>query len=148
MTETAEIRIELAELRDVVHDGFARMDRYFELQQKQYLDLRAELRGDIQDLRGDVQALTRRVDGVENRMAGMEDRMSGLEDRMSGLDKRLGGLEHEVRALRDWATREITDVRLELRRLGEAVLEGAKVRKDVAALDERVTRLEVRLAKG
>lgn len=67
-----ELRTEVALLRDAVHTGFARMDRYFELQQAQHIELRGEvreLRGEMQDLRADVQHLTRRVDRIEERRA-------------------------------------------------------------------------------
>jgi hypothetical protein len=48
------IRSELTALRDTMSAGFARMDRYFELQQAQHLELRAEVR-EIRDiLRGIV----------------------------------------------------------------------------------------------
>jgi chromosome segregation ATPase len=119
---------ELAALRDTVHAGFARMDRYFELQQAQFLEWRTELRGEVQELRGEVQELARRVDRIEGRLAA---------------------LQHQVGALRDWAAREFADVRLELRRLREQVEErDDALRRDVEALTQRVDSLERRLAEG
>lgn len=104
---------EVAELRDTVHAGFARMDRYFELTQAQHLELRTLL-----------VALTNRVDGIE---------------------ARLSGLENQVREFRDWVSRELADVRRELRLLRQATEpSNADLRRDIDALDARVTRLEQR----
>jgi chromosome segregation ATPase len=117
-------RAELAELRDVVHAGFARMDRYFELQQAQHVELRGEfqgLRGEFQELRGEVRELTQRVDRIEVQLAS---------------------LQHEVSALRDHTTRELADIRVELRQLRQEVKRNAALRAAVDALTDRVTRLE------
>jgi chromosome segregation ATPase len=128
------LRSELAELRDTVHAGFARMDRYFELSQAQYL----ELRGEVRELRNLLIALTSRVDRIEARL-------DGLEKRLGGLEKRFGGLEEQVRQFRDWVTRELADVRHELRLLRQATEEPTEeLRRDIDALDARVTRLEQR----
>jgi polyhydroxyalkanoate synthesis regulator phasin len=115
---------ELALLRDTVQTGFARIDHYFELQQAQHL----ELRGDVQELRAEIQQLNRRVDRIE---------------------ERLTALEHEFRSFRDWAAGEFGDVRLELRRLRQDVVDrDDALRRDVDALSQRVDRLERRLAEG
>jgi SMC interacting uncharacterized protein involved in chromosome segregation len=90
-------RTELAQLRDTVHDGFTRMDRYFELQQEQHLTLRA----DVQELRVEVRELTRRVDRIEVRLTSVE---------------------HEVRAFRDGSAREFSDIRRAGKRAVAAVL--------------------------
>jgi chromosome segregation ATPase len=108
---------------EATHAAFARNDRYMELQQAQHLELRAAL----QNLRGEVQELTRRVDRVEERLIAMQS---------------------EVGATRDWAVREFADVRLEIRRLRLDLVERDEaVRGEVDTLDQRVARLERRLAE-
>jgi predicted nucleic acid-binding Zn-ribbon protein len=99
-------------------------------------------------LRDEIRELTRRVDLLEQRIGGLEERVGDLEERVGGLEERMGGLEHQVRSLRDWATREFADLRLETRRLREAVQESDEARRQLNVLDERVTRLERRLADG
>jgi predicted nucleic acid-binding Zn-ribbon protein len=125
------VRTELAELRETMtagfatmHEGFARMDRYFELQQAQHVELRGdvgELRGEVRELRVMVVALTTRVDTIE---------------------VRLDRLENQVGAFRDWVAGELVDIRRDLRQLRAAAEEREDFRRDVAALDVRVTRLE------
>jgi chromosome segregation ATPase len=125
---TDDIRAELAELRETVAAGFARMDRYFELQQLQYL----ELRGEVRELRALLVGLTERVDGLEARLEGLEQAVQRIEG--------------EVRALRDWATREFAEIRGELRQLRrESTGRYASLRSEVDALTARVDRLEERL---
>jgi chromosome segregation ATPase len=120
-------RSELAELRDTVHAGFARMDHYFELSQAQYL----ELRGEVRELRDLLIALTSRVDRIEARLGRVEERLDGLEN--------------QLRQFRDWATRELADVRHEIRLLRQVTEESnTELRRDIDALDARVTRLEQR----
>jgi chromosome segregation ATPase len=118
------VRTELAELRETMtagfatmHEGFARMDRYFELQQSQHV----ELRGEVRELRGMLVVLTARVDMIE---------------------ARLDRLENQVGAFRDWVAGELVDIRRELRQLRAAAEEREEFRRDVAALDVRITRLE------
>jgi chromosome segregation ATPase len=118
------VRTELAELRETMtagfaymHEGFARMDRYFELQQAQHV----ELRGEVGELRGMLIVLTARVVTIE---------------------VRLDRLENQVGAFRDWVAGELVDIRRELRQLRAAAEEREEFRRDVAALDVRVTRLE------
>jgi hypothetical protein len=53
-----ETRVAIATLSETMNAGFARMDRYFELQQAQFLEWRAELRA---ELRGE------KVDRLERR---------------------------------------------------------------------------------
>jgi predicted RNase H-like nuclease (RuvC/YqgF family) len=123
-----EIGSELAALRDIVTAGFTRVDRYFELQQAQHL----ELRGEVRELRDMLLALTRRVHRIEVRLAGLEEVVQRLDS--------------EVRALRDWASREFAEVRNELRQLRrEAGGRDAALRRDVDALAARIDRLEKRL---
>jgi chromosome segregation ATPase len=132
--ESEGFRTELAELRETVLDGFARMDRYFELQQKQHL----ELRGDVQELRGEVQEL-------RAMLVALTARVDALTERVDALTERVDALEGTVRALRDWVTREFADVRRELRLLRESA-DGryTDLRRDIDALDVRVTLLEQR----
>jgi chromosome segregation ATPase len=137
MTEDA-IRTGLAELRGTMTAGFARMDRYFELQQAQHV----ELRGEVRELRAVVVVLTERVGRLEERVAAIEERLGGVEGRLGGVEGRLQGLENQVRAFRDWTAAELADVRRELRLLRTAAEDREEVRRDVAALDTRVRRLE------
>jgi SMC interacting uncharacterized protein involved in chromosome segregation len=126
------LRRELADLRDTMQSGFARMERYFELQQAQHLELRGEmqgLRGEMQELRGEVRELRRLL--------------LALTARVDALELRLAAVESEVRSLRDWATREFAEIRGELRLLRrEAADRDLVIRRDIDALDARVTRLE------
>jgi chromosome segregation ATPase len=144
MTDDA-LRNELVELRETMHAGFAymhagfaRMDRYFELQQAQYV----ELRGEVEHLRTMLVALTARVDRIEERLDRVEARLDRVEVRLGGVDERLDGLENGVRAFRDWTTAELANVRQELRLLRRAAEDREEFRRDVAALDTRITRLE------
>jgi archaellum component FlaC len=135
------LRSELAELRDTVHAGFARMDRYIELSQAQYL----ELRGEVRELRNLLIALTGRVDRIEVRLGGVEKQLGGVEERLGGVEERLDGLENQVRQFRDWVTRELADVRHEIRLLRQVTEESnTELRRVIDALDARVTRLEQR----
>jgi chromosome segregation ATPase len=103
------------------------MDRYFELMQAQHV----QLRGEVQEVRTLLIGLTARVDRIEERLTGVEERLTGLET--------------EVLSLRDWATREFADVRNEIRLLRQATEErDESLRRDIDALDARVTRLEQR----
>jgi predicted RNase H-like nuclease (RuvC/YqgF family) len=101
----------------------ARMDRYFELQQAQHLELRAELRGGLADVRGEIADLRERVDT---------------------LTERVTRLEHEVAQLRDYVTREIGEIRLELRGLRYRRGQTDELRREIAELAGRVDRLERR----
>lgn len=118
---------EMAELRDTVHAGFARMDRYFERTDRyfertdRYFELMQAQHLELRDL---LVALTTRVDRIE---------------------ARLSGLTNQVREFRDWVSRELADVRRELRLLRQATEPpNAELRRDIDALDARVTRLEQR----
>ncbi len=106
----------IAALSETMTAGFARVDRYFELQQKQLLEWRDELRGEIREVRERVDALT----------------------------ERMGGLEHEVASLRDYVTREITEIRLVLRELRARPGQTEELRREISELTARVERLEGR----
>lgn len=132
-----DIRTELTALRDTVHAGFARIDRYFELQQAQHLGLSDK-----------VDNLGHRVDGLSDKVDNLIAEVRDLNRRVDRVEERLTGLEHSVRAVRDWAAGEFADVRLELRRLRQDVVDrDAALRGDVVALRERVDRLERRWLK-
>ena len=61
------------------------------------------------------------------------------------LTERVGRLEHEVLLLRDYMTRELAEIRLELRDLRHRSLAADDaLRRDVASLMARVERLEER----
>jgi predicted RNase H-like nuclease (RuvC/YqgF family) len=106
--------------------GFARADHYFELQHIQHLELSGEvagLRGAFAELRGEVKVLSARVDA---------------------LTERVGSLEHEVSQLRDFVTREVAAIRLELRDLRARADQSDELRREIAELAMRVDRLERR----
>ena len=102
-----------------VDDRFARVDRYFELQQAQHL----ALRGEFAELRVEVRE---------------------LRDRVDVLTDRVGRLEHEVSQLRDYVTREVAEIRLDLRVLKERPGQTVELRREIAELAVRVDRLEQR----
>jgi BMFP domain-containing protein YqiC len=83
----------------------ARMDHYFELQQKVFLELR---------------------------------------ERVDALTERVAGLEHEVAQLRDYVTREISEIRHELRVLRTRSEQSDQLRSEIVELSMRVDRLERR----
>jgi uncharacterized coiled-coil DUF342 family protein len=107
-------------LDEKVTVGFSRADRYFELQQKQFLEWRDELHGEVGELR-----------------AGVRD----LRDRVDALTERVARLEHEVAQLRDYVTREISEIRLELRVLRGRPGQTDELRREIAELTVRVDRL-------
>lgn len=106
-------------LSESVTAGFARADRYFELQHHQHLELRDRL-----------DALTARVDA--------------LTDRVDALTDRIAILEGEVAQLRDFVTRECAEIRLDLRVLRERSDQSAELRREIAELAARVDHLEQR----
>jgi chromosome segregation ATPase len=142
-----DIRAELAELRDVVYTGFARMDRYFELQQAQFMDWRRELRGEVGQLRGEVGELRAEVGDLRNLLIALTNRVDLLEFRLTAVEQSVQRLDNELRLFRDSVSREFAAVRGELRLLRRDVADrDAALRSDVEALAVRVTRLEDRLA--
>jgi predicted RNase H-like nuclease (RuvC/YqgF family) len=115
-----ETRAAITAMGDMI---LARMDHYFELRQAQHLELRAGSRGDFR---------------------GLRDEVRDLRDQVDALTERVTGLEHQVAQLRDYVTREIGEIRLELRELRSRVDQNAELRREVAELTARVDRLEQR----
>jgi predicted nuclease with TOPRIM domain len=137
-----KILTEIVSLREAMTAGFARVDSYFELQQAQHV----ELRGDVNGIRGDLNELRDEVRELRAMVEDLIDRVDRIEARMGTLELTVQRLDSEVRALRDWATREFAEVRSELRQLRpEAGTGDATLRRDVDALLARVDRLEERL---
>lgn len=95
----------LERVSETMTAGSARVDRYFELQQKQFLELR---------------------------------------DRVDAVAERLDRLEHEVSQFRDYVTRELPEIRLELRELRGRPGQTEALRREIADLAVRVERLERR----
>jgi predicted nucleic acid-binding Zn-ribbon protein len=108
-----ETRAAITALGETMSAGFARMDRYFELNQAQFL----ELRGEVAELRTEVRE---------------------LRERMDALTERVARLEHEVAQLRDYVTREIAAIRLELRELRGRSDQTDELRREIAELTVRV----------
>lgn len=134
-----ETRTAIAELSETVAAGFARMDRYFELQQGQFLEFRAEVKARL-----DV--LTERVDRIEAEIAVLRQEVGSLRQEVYLLRQEVDSLRHEFRSFRDWATGEISDLRRELPAMRQSAHESqAAVRRDLDQLGHRVDRLEERV---
>jgi uncharacterized coiled-coil DUF342 family protein len=99
------------------------MNRYFELQQAQFVEWRDEVRGEFAEMRGEF---------------------AGLRERVDALTERVASLEHEVMLLRDYVTREIGEIRLELRDLSIRSDQTDELRREINELAVRVDRLEHR----
>ena len=99
--------------------GFAQVDRFFELQQLQHVEVCERL-----DL------LTERVDA--------------LTERVDALTERVVRLENQVTLLRDHFTREIAEIRVELRALHAHSDQTDELRRQITELTVRVDRLERR----
>jgi exonuclease VII small subunit len=117
----SDTRAAFAVLTETMNAGFARADRYFELQQAQFLEWRDELRGDLTDLRVRLEALTERVARLEQQVADLEQKLA---------------------LFRDFVTHEIAGIRLELRELRARDDQTDQFRRDIATLAARVDRLE------
>ena len=103
-----EIKGELTALRETVAAGFARADRYFELQQVQFIEFRDQVFSRFD-------ALTARVDRLE---------------------QELQSLRSEFGTLRDWVTREFAEVHSELRELRQVgAAQSAEIRQLSARVD-------------
>ena len=133
----SETRAAITTLSETMNAGFARMDRYFELQQKQFLEWRAELRGEVGEVRGEVGE-------VRGEVGGLRGALGELRASLDVLSERVGRLEHEVVLLRDYVTREIGEIRLELRDLRRRSGQTEELRREIAELAVRVDRLERR----
>ena len=116
-------RAAIAALGESTNAGFARIERYIELQRAEFLEWREEARGEFAQLHGAFADLRERVDALTERVAR---------------------LEHEVMLLRDYVTREIAEIRFDLRELRERSGQTAELRREVAELTVRVDRLERR----
>lgn len=106
------------------------MNRYFELQQAQFVEWRDEVRGEFAGLRGEF--------------AGLRREFSELGERVDALTDRVSRLENEVVLLRDFVTREVAGIRLELRELRAQADQTGELRREIAELTVRVDRLERR----
>jgi chromosome segregation ATPase len=127
-----EIGQTLTELHETVVSGFARLDRYFELQQAQFLDFRSHVIGEFTEIRSE--------------MTEFRSELASIRGRIDALTARVDRLEHEIRSLRgefssfrDWVTREFADVRSELRELRRVTSQS-----EIEQLSARVERLEQR----
>ena len=143
----AETRAALADLTEIVRTGFARNDRYFELMQAQHLELRDEVGELRSDVRGDIDGLRGEISGLRGEIGGLRREMVELRATVDGLADRVATLEQEFRAFRDWATRELADIRRELREVRTLLETGyTELRRDVDDLSARVARLEAQLS--
>ena len=104
------------------------MNRYSEMQQAQFVEWRDEVRGEFAGLRGEF--------------AGLRREFSELGERVDALTDRVSRLENEVVLLRDFVTREVAGIRLELRELKAHPDQTDELRREIAELTVRVDRLE------
>ena len=118
-----ETRAAIAALGESTNAGFARIERYIELQRAEFLEWRVEVRGEFAQLHGGFAQLRGRVDALTERVAR---------------------LEQEVMLLRDYVTREISEIRLELRELRARSDQTDELRREIAELTVRVDHLEQR----
>ena len=123
----SETRAAITAMGDTILE---RMDRYFELQHAQHVEFRDEVRGEFVQVRGEIAELRDRVDALTARVAGVEGDVA-----------RLG---QEVAQLRDYVTRELAGIRLELRELRAHPDQTYELRREIAELAARVDRLEQR----
>jgi chromosome segregation ATPase len=139
-TQRADITAELIARMDA---GFARMERYFELSQAQYVELRTSLHLRMDDLSQRFDELSQRVDELSQRVDELSQRVDHLTHRVATLELEVGTLRSELRSLRDWAASEVGELRTDAkdrRRWVDAKLH--ELRQDVDRLDARVSRLE------
>jgi ubiquinone biosynthesis protein UbiJ len=125
-----ETRAAIAALGESTNAGFARIERYIELQRAEFLEWRDEARGEFAEMRGEF--------------AQLHDEFAQLRGRVDALTERVARLEHEVMLLRDYVTREVSEIRLELRELRGRPGQTDELRREVAELTVRVDRLERR----
>jgi|SRR5690606_24820396 len=92
--------------------GFAQVDRFFELQQLQHVEVC--------------------------------ERLDLLTERVDALTERVVRLENQVTLLRDHFTREIAEIRVELRALHARSDQTDELRRQITELTVRVDRLERR----
>jgi predicted RNase H-like nuclease (RuvC/YqgF family) len=123
-------RAAIAALGESTNAGFARIERYIELQRAEFLEWREEARGEFAQLHG--------------AFADLRGAFADLRERVDALTERVARLEHEVMLLRDYVTREISAIRLELRELRARSDQTDELRREIAELTVRVDHLEQR----
>jgi chromosome segregation ATPase len=84
---------------DETRAAFGRMDRWFELNQSQYNDLRQD------------------VAGLHVKMDGLSQEVGGLRQDLQGLRQEFDALRQEFYRFRDWVTAQFAEVRLALQQL-------------------------------
>ena len=130
-----ETRTALADISATMTAGFTRMDRYFELQQAQFVEFRSEVYA--------------RFEGLDRRVDVLTERVDVLTERVDVLTGRVDGIEAQLHSLRDWATAEVAGIRAELREIRRGQVEAAAaqagMRSDLDRLTRRVDRLEERV---
>ena len=129
-----EIGQTLTELRETMVSGFARIDRYFELQQAQFLDFRSHVIGEFTEIRSEFRS---ELTGVRSELASIRGRLDALTARVETLEHEVRSLRGELSSFRDWATREFADVRREIRELRRVTSQS-----EIEQLSARVERLE------
>jgi predicted nuclease with TOPRIM domain len=106
-------RCSLHDMDDETRAAFARIDRYFELNQAQYNDLRH----DVADLRQDVADLRQTVGGLPQAVAGLHVKVDDLRQEVGGLRREIDALREEFHRFRDWVAAQLAEIRVALRQL-------------------------------
>jgi hypothetical protein len=75
---------------DETRAAFDRIDRWFELSHQQHMELQSR---------------------VDRGFADVDRRFDDVDRRLGAMDGRIAGLEQELRALRDWVTSAIAELR-------------------------------------
>jgi len=142
---------------DETRAAFARIDRWFELSQEQFISFRDEVRGGLGELRGEVGELRGAVDALGSRMDRLEQRVDALGSRMDRLEQRVDALSGTVDALGGRMDRLELEMRerfisvddqLRAARASDALLleRLAEVRDQSARQGERLDRVETGIA--
>src|SRR5688572_33473507 len=122
----------LTALRETMVGGFARTDRYFELQQAQFFDFRSQVLREFAEFRLELTE-------VRTELASIRGRIDALTARVDRLEHEVRSLRGEFSSFRDWVTREFADVRSEIRELRRVTSQS-----EIEQLSARVERLEQR----
>ncbi|MEX0890867.1 MAG: hypothetical protein WEB88_01775 [Gemmatimonadota bacterium] len=116
---------------DETRAAFARIDRWFELSQEQFISFREEVRGELGELRGELGELRGTVDALGSRMDRLELEM---RERFISVDDQL----RAARASDALLLERLTEVRDQSARQGERL---DRVETGIADITTRVDSL-------
>jgi uncharacterized coiled-coil DUF342 family protein len=98
---------------DETRAAFGRIDRWFELNQAQYSELRQDVAGlhmKFDDLRQGVGSLRREIDALRQEI-------DALRQEIDALRQEIDALRQEFYRFRDWVTAQFAEIRLALQQL-------------------------------